>query len=114
MKLVLLIAANILALYLASYYIEGVALRGGLWNIALVGLAFSIVNFIVKPIVKLVLSPFILLSFGLLIIVINMAMLWVTDLIFPQLTISGIAPLFLATLLVGIVNFVAHLLVRKY
>lgn len=113
MKLVLLVAANILALYLASYYIEGVTLKGGLWNVALVGFAFSIVNFVVKPIVKLVLSPFILLTFGLLIIVINMAMLWVTDLLFPQLAISGMSALFLATLLIGAVNFAAHLVVRK-
>ncbi|MBI1755151.1 phage holin family protein, partial [Candidatus Azambacteria bacterium] len=79
MRLILLIAANILALFLASYYIEGVTLEGGLRGIVTVGLVFSAVNFLLKPVLKLVFGPLILLTFGLFIVIINMGVLWITD-----------------------------------
>lgn len=113
MRFLLLIAANILALFLASTYIEGVTLEGGVWGIVMVGLVFSVANILLKPIVKLILGPLILLTFGLLIIVINMGMLWVTDLVLPQLSIASIGALFLATLVIGIVNFVVHALIKE-
>ena len=113
MRLFLLMLGNILALFLASYYIDGVALKGSIWDIALVGLVFSAVNFFLKPLLKLLLGPFILLTFGFFIIVINMGILWVTDVLLPQFEISGIVALFLATLLVSVVNFAVHVLVRK-
>ncbi len=113
MRPILLIAGNILALFLASYYIEGVVLAGGVGALITVGLIFSAVNFFLKPVVKLLLGPFILLSFGLLVIVVNMAMLWMTDFLAAGLHIAGIGPLFLSTILVSIVNFAVHIAIRK-
>lgn len=113
MRLFWLILGNILAIFLASYYIDGVTLTGGIKNIAIVGLVFSLINFFLKPILKLILGPFILLSFGLFLIVINMGVLWLTDVMMPQLNIAGMAALFLATLLIGAINFAVHILVRK-
>lgn len=113
MRLILLIAGNILALFLASYYIEGVVLVGGAGSLITVGLVFSAVNFFLKPIIKLLLGPFILFSFGLLIIIVNMGMLWVTDILTAGLHIDGIGALFLTTILVSVINFGAHLLARK-
>ncbi|MBI3685209.1 phage holin family protein [Candidatus Azambacteria bacterium] len=113
MRLILLIAANILALFLASYYIEGVTLEGGLRGIVTVGLVFSAVNFLLKPVLKLVFGPLILLTFGLFIVIINMGVLWITDIFLSQLDIAGMGALFLATLLVSAVNFAVHILVKK-
>jgi len=113
MRLLLLILGNILAIFLASYYIDGVTLSGGIKNIAFVGLVFSLINFILKPILKLLLGPFILLSFGLFLIVINMGMLWLTDALMPQLAVTGMMALFLATILIGAVNFAVHILVKN-
>lgn len=113
MRLILLIAANILALFLASYYIERVTLEGGLRGIVTVGLVFSAVNFLLKPVLKLVFGPLILLTFGLFIVIINMGVLWITDIFLSQLDIAGMGALFLATLLVSAVNFAVHILVKK-
>src|SRR3990167_2865846 len=100
MRLIVLILGNVLALFIASYYIAGVAISGGWLEVFIVGLVFSAVNFFLKPLLKLLLGPIILLTLGVFILVINMGVLWVTDLLLPQMSITSIGALFLATLLV--------------
>jgi len=112
-KLLTLILGNALALLVASYYIKGFGLTGTYTEIIFAILVFSAINFFLKPILKFILSPFILITLGLLTILINMGMLWVTDLILPQLQINTISTLFFATLLIGVVNFAVHLVFKK-
>lgn len=113
MRLLFLIIGNIVALFLASKYIEGVILVGGIWGLLVTAAIFSVVNFLLKPILKIVLSPFIILSFGLLIIAINMGILWLTDSFVKQIQIETLSALFLTTILIGIVNFVIHIFNRE-
>ncbi len=113
MKFITLLVGNALGFTLASAYISGVALAGDLQALLIVSLIFTVANFIIKPILKLLLGPFILLTFGLLTIVINMAMLWLTDVLSPQLAIANITSLFLATLLIGAINIIIHIVFKK-
>lgn len=113
MRLIVLVCGNVLALFLASYYIAGVAISGGWWEVVMVGLVFSAINFFLKPVLKLVLGPIILLTLGLFIVVINMGVLWITDLFLPQMSIANIGALFLATLFVSAVNLATHVVFRK-
>ncbi len=113
MRLITLFVGNVLALALASTYLSGVVLAGGLKSLLLVSLIFSAVNFVVKPALKLLMGPFILLTFGLFAIVINMSMLWLTDVFSPQLQIVGFMALFMATLLIGAINIIIHIIFRK-
>ena len=113
MRLIALICGNVLALFLASHYIAGVAISGGWREVLIVGLVFSGVNFFLKPLLTLLLGPIILLTLGIFILVITMGVLWVTDLLLPQMNIAGIGALFLATLLISTINFATHIVFRK-
>ena len=113
MRFIALIAGNILALFLASRYIDGVSITGGWQGLIIVGLILSVFNFILKPVLKFLLCPFILLTFGLLLIVINIAIVWATDFFSGDLAISGLQALLLTTLAVVVVNFIIHLFFRK-
>ena len=113
MRLLTLFVGNVLALALASTYITGIVLTEGLKSLLIVSLIFTAVNFIVKPVLKLLMGPFILLTFGLFTIVINMGMLWLTDVLSPQLQIVGISALFIATLLIGVINIIIHIMFKK-
>jgi putative membrane protein len=113
MRLIALILGNVLALFLASYYVAGVAISGGWQEILIVGLVFSAVNFFLKPLLKLLLGPIILLTLGVFILVINMGVLWITDLLLPQMSIAGIGALFFTTLVVSAINFATHIAFRK-
>jgi len=113
MRLIALILGNVLALFLASYYVAGVTISGGWQEVLIVGLVFSAVNFFLKPLLKLLLGPIILLTLGVFILVINMGVLWITDLLLPQMSIANIGALFLATLVVSAINFATHIVFRK-
>lgn len=111
--MIALIAGNILALFLASRFIDGVSIAGGWQGLAVVGLILSVFNFVLKPVLKFLLGPFILLTFGLLLVAINIALVWATDFFSQDLSIGGIQPLLLTTLAVVVVNFIVHLIFRK-
>jgi len=95
---------NAFAILTADYFVEGFEWRGNFLDLLVLALAFTALNFILKPILKLLLGPFIVLSFGVLVIVVNAILLYLLDLWSPLLIINGYAPLFWGTLIIGAVN----------
>lgn len=112
-KLVVIIAANAIGLWLAAIYIPGFKLEGDLREILTIAAIFTLLNFFLKPILKLVLGPIIILTLGLGLIIVNALVLYVLDIFSQNLTIETIPALLYATLLVGVINFVFHLATKK-
>ncbi len=100
------IIGNILGLYLIIQLIQGVSFKGELIELALVGFVFGLINFTIKPIIRFFSFPFIILTFGLFAIIINMAMLKILTIITPNLVIIDLYTLFWATLFISIINFI--------
>lgn len=99
-KLLLTIASGILGLWLASQFVTGVEFLGSWQDFLLVGLILGLINFFIKPILKLITLPLRMLTLGLFGLVINMAMIWLVDILFAELIIQGIIPLFWTTLII--------------
>lgn len=112
MKLILKIVgafiANTVGLTLASQLISGFIIAGGLSSLLSLALVLTILNLIFKPVLKLIFMPFIILTLGLALIMVNAIMLYILDFLSQNLTISGIGPLILGALIVGIINFFFH------
>ncbi|RLV47931.1 phage holin family protein [Nocardioides mangrovicus] len=83
MRFVLWLLANVLAVGAAAWLFTGITLASSGENrvatLIVVGLIFGVVTAVVKPVVKFVTFPFILLTLGLLLLVINAAMLGLTS-----------------------------------
>jgi putative membrane protein len=80
-KLVLRLAINAIALYLAigTGWISGIEAEATQWwAYLMIALVFTLVNALVKPILKLLTCPLILLSLGLFSLVINTLLFWLT------------------------------------
>lgn len=112
-RLVLRIAGNALAIYVASYLLSGFIFTGSLTILLITGLILGIVNFFIKPILKFFLAPLIILSLGLVSLVINMIILAFMDYLVPELTITGLGTLFLGTIIISAVNMFIGLAVKK-
>jgi putative membrane protein len=89
MKFVLWVAVNALALAAATWLLDGIRVTGDdttdqALTLVLVALVFGVVNAVVAPIVKLLSLPFIVLTLGLLLLVINALMLLLTEWISQQ------------------------------
>ncbi len=101
--------ANSLAIKLADFLLLGVSFTGTLLDLARAAAILTLLNLLLKPAAKLFLGPFILLSFGLLALLLNAFLLWLTTLWAPEFVISTYFDLALTTLLFTLVNFVVWL-----
>jgi putative membrane protein len=72
-----------------------------------IGLIFGVVNAIVGPILRLLSLPFVLLTLGLFLLIINAALLGITAAITDRLTVDGFLTAVLGGLILAIVGWVA-------
>jgi putative membrane protein len=113
-KLVIQILTGILGLWLATKFIEGVELKtGDLKILVLAGLILGLINFFIKPILKIITLPLRILTFGLFGLIINMGIIWVVSKIFPALVFRGLLPLFLTTIIVWFLSLVIPIFTPK-
>ena len=89
--------------------------------VAIVGLVFCLVNTFVAPVVKVLSLPFIVLSLGLFLLVINALLLLLTEWISGRVTIQGAVPFdvdgfwwaLLGAVVVSIVNAIFGSIARR-
>ena len=92
-NMIIRLLANAVALAIAAWLVGGITLEGAtrgkqIVTLLIVAAIFGIVNAIVKPVVKLLSLPFIILTLGLLTFVINALMLWLTSWITGKLDVQ--------------------------
>jgi putative membrane protein len=98
-------AGNAIALYAAVAFVGDATLAG--WTSLLIAAAvFGVVNTLVKPVVKLLALPVIILTVGIALFFINVLMLWITDEIVGGIHFDGFGALVGASVVVWLVNMV--------
>ena len=77
MKLILRVVINALALGAAAYVVPGIR-AGSVTSLLLIALVFGLLNALVKPFLKLLSCPLLVLTLGLFTLVLNAVMLQLT------------------------------------
>jgi len=116
MRFLIRILANALAIYLAAYFVVGFDFPHQLqdWKLLLLaGLILAIFNAILKPILKLLSAPLIILTLGLFTLVINIALLWLLSQILPELTISSLWAYLWGTIIISLINWIVEPFIKK-
>lgn len=115
MRFVYQILINAIAIKAAVYFklIPGFEFTGDTVSLLWVSFLLTIVNYFLKPILKLLFGPLILITLGLFTIVINMIILYIVDRYTPDLVISSIQALFWTSMLFGFANFIYSLIFKK-
>jgi putative membrane protein len=107
MKIILRILINAAALWVAASFVPGIH-AGGFGSILALALVFGLVNAFVRPFLKLVSCPIILLTLGLFTLVVNALMLmlaaWLGRGLGIEFTVDGFVPAFLGALIVSVVS----------
>jgi len=93
MRFVIWVVVNALAVGVATALLDGIELTGDttgeqVVTLLVVGLVFGVIDSVVAPVVKLLSLPFILLTLGLLLFVINALMLMLTGWVADQLDLG--------------------------
>ena len=120
LKILLRIIASAAALGVAAWVVPGIVLTGHdtaakVWTLLIVAVIFGLINAILKPIIKTVGCAFYILTLGLVAIVVNALLLWLTSYIaYDQLHkpfhITSFVAAVEGALIVGAVTWVLHLI----
>jgi putative membrane protein len=112
-NLIIKLLANAAALAVATWVVGGITLQAEstgrkVLTLLIVAAIFGLVNAVVKPVAKLLSLPFIILTLGLLIFVINALMLlltsWITGKLDVQFHVDGFVAALLGSLVITLVG----------
>jgi putative membrane protein len=106
MRFIFQILANGLAIFLADYLVPGFIFEGDILTLFIAGLILGLINFFIRPILKFISAPLIVLSLGLFALVVNIVLLWLLEYFVPELTITGFWSYFWGSLIISGVNMV--------
>jgi len=126
-KLLSQIISSTIGLWLATLFVEGIVIRTyptsnffgfsltAQWEIILVlGIVLGLLNYFLKPFLKALSLPLEIITLGLSTIVINMALIWILDMMFDELHIPLFIPLLYTTLILwGLNIIISFFLVKK-
>ncbi|NBM15532.1 phage holin family protein [Streptomyces sp. GC420] len=111
--------ANAAALAVAIWLISDITLTGDstgnkILTLLLVALLFGLVNFLVKPVVKLLALPLYILTLGLFTLVVNALMLlltsWLADVVDLSFHVEGFWTAVLGGLIIAIVSWAVNMI----
>jgi putative membrane protein len=108
-RLLYLWIINVFALWLCDKLIDGIVFTGNFGTLVVAGLVFALVNMLLKPVVKLLAIPLILITLGIALFFINILMLYITDWIVSGFDITHFGAAVWATIVIWGVNWILQI-----
>jgi len=108
LRLILAIAINALALWVADALWDSVSING-FWAYFIGALVLGIANAILKPLLAILTLPLIIFTLGLFYLVINIAMVALAEWIAPDFSIDGFWTYVGVVFIVWAVNWIADI-----
>ena len=123
LKFLAWLATNAIALAVAAWLFDGIGFQEGpdwqdkIWPLLFVALILGIVNSFVSPILKFLSIPFIILTLGLFLLVINAGLLlltgWVADKLDIGFEVSGFWPAVGGAIVITVVTWIVDGLIGE-
>lgn len=115
-RFIIWVLVNALALGAAVWLVGGITLTGQeqdqLLTLVVVALIFGVINTIIAPVIKLISLPFIILTLGLLLVVINALMLLLTSAIAGAIGlgfhVNGFWPAVFGAIIISVATWVLN------
>jgi len=115
-KFILRWAINAVAIWLAIRFVPGIHLQSGWVSVIWLALIFGLVNALLRPLLKLLTCPLIILTLGLFTLLINTFLFWLTGQIGQffgiGITMDGFWPAFLGGVVITVVSVVLSLILK--
>lgn len=99
------VVVNALSLWAAASLIDGIELSSSAGSVLLVAVIFGLVNALLRPIALLLSLPLLILTLGLFTVVVNAAMLAITDSLSGGLEVDGFGPAVLGAIVISVVSW---------
>jgi putative membrane protein len=111
-RLILHWVLNALSLIIVARIVPGIEVRG-FGTALLAALVFGLVNATLGLLLKIISLPFVILTFGLFLFIINALMLELAAAVVPGFQVRGFAPAFFGAILLSIISMVLRWLVMS-
>jgi putative membrane protein len=105
------VLVNAAALWVAARIVPGIELTADIWQILLIALVFGLVNAFLRPLLKLLSLPVLIVTLGLFAIIINVILLAITAGLMEGLTIDGFLAALLGSLVISVVSAVLNAII---
>ena len=116
MPFLIRLLVNAAALWVATRLVPGVTFDGGALPFFGVALVFGVVNATLRPLLKVLTFPLIIVTLGLFALVVNGLMLWLTSSLSASLGlgfhVAGFAAAFWGALVVSVTSLILSMLIR--
>jgi putative membrane protein len=112
LRLVVAIAINALALWVADALWDSVSING-FWAYFIGALVLGIANAVLKPILAILTLPLIIVTLGLFYLLINIAMVGLAEWIAPNFSINGFWTYVGVVFVVWAVNWIADVILER-
>ena len=106
MEILLRYVGNLAALWVASEIFDEMTYGDSFAVLAIAALVFTIVNWVVKPVLAILSIPLIILTLGVAYFFVNMLMLLLTDWVVPDFEAGGFWTVVGATIVIWLVNLI--------
>ncbi|MBI4975779.1 phage holin family protein [Candidatus Peregrinibacteria bacterium] len=113
------IVINGVSLFALTFFVKEIHYTGGIKFFILGGAVMGAINFILRPLLKIVSAPFMILTGGLFLIVINMALLWFLSYFLKVAAFQDVSLAFpnlgsyvISAVIFGIVNWITNLILK--
>jgi putative membrane protein len=113
LRLILYVLGNAFALWVTQALVPGITFRGSLVTLIVAGAIWGLFNLIVRPIAMILSIPLLILTLGLFYFVLNGLLLWLASFFLPGYHVSGIVSGILGALVMTVVNWAVHALLKK-
>jgi putative membrane protein len=105
-RIILRVAINAIALWVAASLIDGITLSDDLPSVIVVAVVFGLVNAFIRPIARLISFPFLVLTLGLFTLVVNAIMLQITDALTSGIDVDGFWTSILGAFVISVVSWI--------
>jgi putative membrane protein len=113
LRFIAYVLSNALGIWASARLVAGVHFFGNWKWLILAGAVLGLINFLIKPIIKIIATPLIWITLGLFTIVINVLMLYLLAKIVGALVIDSWIAAFWAVILISAINFLASSMIRE-
>ncbi|MBN1231691.1 MAG: phage holin family protein [Anaerolineales bacterium] len=108
---------NALAIFATIYLVPGLQMENESWiAYAILGLIFGVVNAVIRPLLKIMTCPLIILTLGLFTLVINTMLLYITSWVGSwfdySIFIKDFWSAFVGALIISVISLILSLFVR--
>jgi putative membrane protein len=105
MRLIARLLVIAAAVWIVAAVVPGVHVQEGVTSYLIIAVIFAIVNVLVRPVLLLFSLPFLVITLGLFLLVVNAALLGITAALTERLSIDGFGSAVVSALLITMVTW---------